>query len=320
MKAITYKEYGSPDVLQLADVDMPEPKENEVLVRVHTTTVNRTDCAMLTAKPAIMRLFCGLVKPKNPILGTEFSGVIAKVGEKVQDFEAGDEVFGFNDNGSSTYAQYLVFDTAKGINKIPKEFTSESVAGSIEGMHYALNFVNKVHVNKGDKIMVNGATGAIGSAMVQLLAHYGTEITATANTKNLELVKSLGATRVIDYTKDDFTLQDEKYDFVFDAVGKSTFGKCKRLLKPKGTYISTELGPYAQNPFLALLTPLFGGRKVAFPFPVDIPGSIIKIKELMEGGNYKPVVDKTFSLEDTAKAFEYVLTGEKTGNVVIKID
>lgn len=320
MKAVIYKNYGQPDVLQQAELDIPKPKESEVLIRVAASTVNRTDCAMLTAKPAIMRLFCGLFTPNNPILGTEFVGTVEEAGSNVSKFSVGDKVFGFDDAGVRSYAQYLTFNENKGIAKTPVGYSLDEMAGSIEGMHYAHNFINKVDLKKGDKVMVNGATGAIGSAMVQLLKHYEVNITATANAKNIELVKGLGAEKIIDYTKEDFTQTEDKFDFVFDAVGKSTFGKCKHLLKPKGVYISTELGSGVQNPFLALITPLFGGRRVAFPFPSNVLKSINLIKKLMEENKYKPVVDKIYPLEETAVAFQYVLTGEKTGNVVIKID
>lgn len=319
MQASIYHTYGPPDVLQLKTVEKPAPNTNEILVRVHAATVNRTDCAMLLAKPFIMRFFTGLFKPRNPVLGTDFAGVIEAAGDQVSGFKAGDHVFGFDDNGLASHAEYLAIDAAKGIATIPESCSYEQAAASIEGAHYAYNFINKVQLNPGDHVLVNGASGAIGSAAVQLLKYYGAVVTAVCNTKNIDMAKAIGADRVIDYLQEDFTKDDQQYDFVFDAVGKSTFNKCKPLLKPGGTYISSELGWMAQNLFYALFTPLFSRKKVRFPVPVDIPGSVQLVKKLMAEGKFKPVIDRTYPLSETAEAFRYVLTGEKTGNVVLNI-
>lgn len=319
MQASIYQAYGPPDVLQLKTVEKPAPKANKILVRVHAATVNRTDCAMLQAKPFIMRFFTGLFKPRNPILGTDFAGAIEAVGAGVTGFNVGDRVFGFDDNGLSSHAQYLTIDAGKGIAVIPENCSYEQAAASIEGAHYAYNFINKVQLNNGDKVLVNGASGAIGSAAVQLLKRYGAVVTAVCNTKNIEMAKAIGADRVIDYQREDFTKNGRQYDFVFDAVGKSTFNKCKALLKPGGVYISSELGWMAQNIFYALFTPFFSRKKVKFPVPVDIPGSVRLVKTLLAEGKFKPVIDRTYPLTETAEAFRYVLTGEKTGNVVLQI-
>lgn len=202
---------------------------------------------------------------------------------------------------------------------MPIDSNYEKAAASCEGAHYAHNFINKVAIAAGQKVLVNGATGAIGSAAVQLLRCLGAEVVATANTKNLELVKTLGAARVIDYTRDDFTKEDANYDFIFDAVGKSSFSKCKKLLTPNGVYISSELGWMASNIFYAIFTPLLKGKKVIFPVPGDIKKSLLFIKKLLEEGSFKPVIDRTYPLEKIVEAYKYVQTGEKTGNVVIKI-
>jgi NADPH:quinone reductase-like Zn-dependent oxidoreductase len=237
MKASVYTKYGSPAVLKIKAIEKPVPKNNEVLVAVKATTVNRTDCAMLRAKPFIMRFLTGLLKPKNPVLGTDFAGTIEMVGNDVLSFKPGDKVFGFNDQGLSSHAQYLILRADKNIAAIPENITYPQAAASSEGAHYAYNMIKKAKLKPGQKVLVNGASGGIGSAAVQLLKYFGTDVTAVCSTKNIELVKSLGAGRVIDYTSTDFTKEDQQYDFVFDTVGKSSFGKCKPLLQRNGVYL-----------------------------------------------------------------------------------
>jgi len=327
MKAIVYTTYGPPSVLKIKNVEKPIPKANEVLVKVCATTVNRTDCAMLRAKPFIMRFFTGLFTPKNPILGTEFSGKIEAMGKDVMSFKVGDKVFGFDDSGIGSYAQYLTLSVDKALTTIPEKTTYEQAAASTEGAHYAYNIINKIHLKSGQKVLVNGATGAIGSAAVQLLKYFGANVIAVCNTKNIELVKSLGADKVIDYTKEDFTKEDQKYDFIFDTVGKSSFTKCKPVLQPGGVYISSELGWMAQNIFFALITPIFAnlpgrrvGKRVIFPIPSDTKGSLLFIKNLVEQGKFNTVIDRKYPLEQISEAFSYVETGQKTGNVVITVE
>ncbi|MBC8046481.1 MAG: NAD(P)-dependent alcohol dehydrogenase [Fimbriimonadaceae bacterium] len=320
MKAAVYEKYGSPSVLKIKKVEKPTPKDNEVLIRVYATTVNRTDCAMLRAKPFIMRFLTGLLKPNKPILGTDFAGQIEAVGKDVVLFKAGDKVFGFDDNGLSSHAQYMKFSEDKGLTTIPNNITYEQAAASLEGAHYAYNAINKLSLKSGQKVLVNGATGAIGSAAVQLLKYFGANVTAVCNKKNIELVKSIGADKVIDYTKEDFTRSNEKYNFVFDAVGKSSFAKCKSLLESGGVYISSELGPLIQNPFLALFTSIIGNKKVIFPIPTNCLRSVLFIKKLIEEGKFKAVIDRRYSLEDIAEAYRFVEKGEKTGNVVIILE
>ncbi len=319
MKAIVCPKYGPPDVLQLGEVEKPIPKDNEVLIKIHATTVNRTDCGILRAKPFFIRFFTGIFKPKKLIPGTEFAGKIEAVGKNVASFKIGDKVFGFDDNGSGSHAQYMTILEDKALTTIPRNITYEQAAASIEGAHYAYNFINKVNLKSGQKVLVNGATGAIGSAAVQLLKYFGVNVTAVCNTKNIELVKSLGADKVIDYTKDDFTKDDQNYNFIFDTVGKSSFAKCKPLLQPGGVYISSELGYMAQNVFLALIAPIIGNKKVIFPVPTDCRGSILFIKKLIEKGKFKAVIDRKYPLEQTVEAYEYVEKGQKTGNVVITV-
>ena len=322
MKAIIYTKYGSPDVLQLKEVEKPTPKDNEVLIRVHATTVNRTDCATIRAKPFFMRIVTGLFKPKKQIPGTEFAGEIEAVGKSVSSLKVGDKVFGFDDQGSGSHAQYMTIKEDKVIT-IPDNISYEQAAASSEGAHYAYNFINKVDLKKGQNVLVNGATGAIGSAAVQLLKYFDVNVTAVCATKNIELVKSLGADRVIDYKKDDFTKDEQKYDFVFDAVGKSSFFKCKHLLRAGGIYISSDLGYLAQNLFLPLVTPIikpmFGNKKTVFPTPTDIKGSLLLIKSLIEQDKFKAAIDREFPLEQIVEAYKYVELGHKTGNVVITV-
>ena len=324
MKAVVCVKYGPPEVLKLDEVPSPIPRDNEVLVKVRATTVNRTDYAILKAKPFFMRVITGLFKPKKQTPGTEFAGDIEAVGRDVSMFKVGDKVFGFDDMGSGAQAQYLTIPENQGIATIPANTTYEQATASIEGAHYAYNSIKKAKLKKGQRALVNGATGAIGSAAVQLLKYYGLYVTAVCNTKNMELVKSLGADKAIDYTVNDFTKDKEKYDFVFDAVGKSSFFKCKPLLKPGGVYISSDLGYMAQNMFLPFITPiikpLIGNNKTIFPFPTDIRGTIYFIKKLIEAGKFKAVIDREYQLEQIVEAYRYVATGQKTGNVVIIVE
>ncbi len=327
MKASVYTRYGQPEVLKIESLDMPVPADNEILVKVYATTVNRSDCAMLTAKPFIMRMGGGLFHPKKKILGTDFAGEVEMTGKNVTRFKKGDKVFGFDDSGLLTHAQYTSIAEKKAISLMPENSSFEEAAASLEGAHYAYNFINKVVLKKGQKVLINGATGAIGSACLQLCVYFGAEVTAVCNTKNIDLVRSLGAIRIIDYTKEDFTKDGNEYDFVFDTVGKSSFGKCKPLLKPGGIYISSELGWMAENIYYSLFTPLYAklpapgsGKIVRFPLPINILKSVHLVKDLVEKGKFKPVIDRVYPLEDIAEAFSYVLSGQKTGNVVIKMD
>ena len=319
MKAVIHKKYGAPKLLKIEKIDMPVIGSNEVLVKTHATTINRTDCAMLRAKPFIMRFFTGLTKPKNNILGTDFAGLVVAIGDNVNSLKIGDRVFGFDDSGLSSHAQYLSFNKNKAIAVIPDKITYTQAAGSLEGVHYAYNFINKVKLQKGQKVIVNGGTGAIGSAAIQLLKHFEIKVTAVCGTEYMDRVKSIGAEKVIDYTKKDFTTTNEKYDFVFDAVGKSSFAKCKPLLNSKGIYISSELGFMAENIFYALFTPLFRRKKVIFPIPVNQMASVQLAKKLLEDGEFDPLIDRKYKLESIVDAFTYVESGQKIGNVILDL-
>jgi NADPH:quinone reductase-like Zn-dependent oxidoreductase len=320
MKAAIYTQYGPPEIVQIKEVEKPAPKDNEVLIKVHASTVNRTDCGFRSAEYFIVRFFSGLFRPKNKILGNEFAGEVEATGKNVSLFKIGDKVFGYNDTSFGAHAEYMVMAENDPVTMMPKNSSYEEAAPITEGAHYAWCDIKAAKIKSGQKILINGATGAIGSSALQLVKYLGAEVTAVCNTKNVELVKSLGADVVIDYTQQDFTRLNEKFDVVFDAVGKSTFGKCKPLLKAKGIYMSTELGPGSQNPFLALITPLLGGKKVLFPIPTINKNDVLFLKELVETGKYKPVIDKYYPLEEIVDAYKYVETGQKTGNVIITIN
>lgn len=319
MKAIVNTIYGPPEILQLKEVEKPIPQANEVLVKIHATTVNRTDCGFRNPEYLIVRLISGLFKPRKKILGSEFAGEIEAVGKNVQTFKVGDAVFGLSTYNFGTHAEYICIKENKSIMHKPTNMSFAEAAAVCDGLFLAYANIQKIDFRNKPDILINGATGSIGTAAVQLAKHFGATITAVCNTKNIALVKSLGADYLIDYTQEDFTKNGKQYDVVFDAVGKRSFFKCKPILKPKGIYFSTELGYLSQNIFLAILTPLLGRKKVLFPIPKDNKKDIEFFKELIESGKYKAVIDRTYPLEKIVEATKYVETGEKTGNVVITI-
>ncbi len=319
MKAIVHTKYGPPSVVQLKNIPQPVPRNDEVLIKVYASTVNRTDCGFRKGKPYIVRLFSGLLRPKSQTLGNEFAGEIESTGAAVASFAVGDKVFGFDDGTFGGHAEYMVLREKKAIAQMPSNYSYIEAAPLAEGAHYALSDLRGAKIKAGQKIIINGATGAIGSAAVQLCKYFGLYVTAVCSTEYIALVQSIGADEVIDYRNQDFTQLPQEYDIVFDAVGKSSFGKCRRLLKKKGIYMSTELGAGWQNIFLALLTPLFSGRKVLFPLPAINKEVLHLLKELAEAGKYRPVIDRYYPLEQTAEAYCYVEKGYKVGNVVITI-
>ena len=314
--------YGPPDVLRMGSIEKPMPEEDEVLVKVYAATVNRTDCGILLGKPFAIRFFTGLIKPNALIPGTDFAGKVVAIGRAVKLFQVGDRVWGLNDEGLSSHAEYMKIKENQSLTKIPDNLTYDQAVACGEGAHYAYNFLRMLPVQPGKKALVNGATGAIGIAALQLLKYHEVSVTAVGNTKNVRLLKALGADKIIDYHKEDFTNDDDKYHFIFDAVGKSSFYQCRHLLLPKGFYLSSELGPYYQNLYLPLanlplIRKLFS-RKVLFPFPTNLKKSILFMTKLAKQGKFKPIIDKKYPLEDIKSAYEYVLTGEKTGNVILK--
>ena len=320
MKAAVQTRYGPPEVVRISEVEKPTIKDNEVLVKVHATTVNRTDCACRAAKPFFMRLFTGLVRPRATVLGNEFAGVVEAVGGSVTSFKAGDRVFGYNEGPFGAHAEFMSIPQDGSLATMPANMTYEEAAPSTEGSHYALSHIRAAKIHSGQDVLVYGATGAIGSAAVQLVKSLGAKVTAVCDTDNLELVRGLGADKVIDYTTDDFTKDEQKYDVVLDSVGKSSFGRCRRLLKPGGIYLSSELGPLAQNPFLALIAPLHPGKRVMFPIPKHDQTMVEYFRDLIESGEFKPVIDRTHRLDEIVEAYRYVETGQKIGNVVISLE
>lgn len=319
MKAAIYIQYGPPEVVKLAEVSKPVPKPNEVLVKVHASTVNRTDTGFRSAEYFVSRFWSGLLKPNNPILGCEFAGVIEEAGAAVKSFKKGERVFGFNDKTFGGHAEYLVIAETAAIAHMPANVDFEVAAAIGEGAHYALVDIRAAKVKPGQHVLVYGATGAIGSAAIPLLKHFGARVTAVCNTKNVALVKSLGADAVLDYQTQDFTQTSDRYEFIFDAVGKSSFGQCKPLLTERGIYISTELGKNGENILYALTTPLRGGKKLLFPIPSITKEDVVFLKELVEAGKFRPVIDKKYPLDEIVEAHRYVESGQKTGNVIITV-
>ena len=316
MKAAFRSKYGSPNVLSIQEIDKPTPSDDEVLIRVYAASVNRSDYHVLTGKPFPMRLFTGLFKPKLAVTGSDFAGQVKATGSSVTSFKVGDKVMGFGGGlGTGTHAQYVTFSATKRIVLIPSNITYEQAAGCLEGAYYAAIGINQLKPTSGQKALVYGATGAIGSAYVQFFKYFGVYVTAVCGGENSELVRSWGVDKIIDYKKEDFTNDTEQYDFVIDAVGKSSFAKCKRLLKKNGVYAPSS---GFENIFWALITPVLGGKKILFP--KDAKGNMGFIKELVEKGYFKPVIDRIYPLEKIAEAFTYVATGQKIGNVVITMD
>jgi len=319
MKAVIHTKYGSPEVVEIKEVPMPLPKANEVLVKVFASTVNRTDSGFRSAEYFISRFWSGLFRPNHQTLGCEFAGVIEAIGEQVISFKVGDKVFGYNDVQFGGHAEYLTIAEQDAITTLPTNMTYYEAAPISEGAHYALNYIKALDIKPHQDVLVYGATGAIGSAAVQLLKYYKATVTAVCNTKNVDLLKSLGADVVIDYQTQDFTKVQTRFPFILDAVGKSSFGQCKPLLKPKGIYVSTELGKNAENIFYALITPLWGGKRVLFPIPTISKEDLNFLKSLVETSKFKPVIDREYTLDKIVEAYKYVETGQKTGNVVIRV-
>jgi len=320
MKAAVYTKYGPPDVVQIKEVEKPTPKDDEVLIKVQATTVNRTDCGFRKPEyPLIIRLVNGIFRPRRKILGSELAGEVEAVGKGVSLFKIGDPVFGLTGGRFGAHAESVCLPEKASIVTKPANLSYEEAAAVCDGLMLAFTDIRKARLQKGDKILIYGASGSIGTAAVQLAKYFGAEVTAVCNTKNLELVKSLGADEVIDYTKDDFTKNGKTYRVVFDAVGKASFFRCKNLIKKGGVYFSTDLGYLAQNLFLVVWTKIFRRRKVMFPIPKDRKEDVAFFKELIEAGKYKAVVDRRYPLEQIVEAYRYVETGQKTGNVVITV-
>lgn len=320
MKAAVNTRYGSPDVLEIRQVPKPEPKTGEVLIRIHATTVSRTDCGMLRPRPFFVRLAAGLLRPKLTVLGMDFAGVVETVGAGVSAFKPGDRVFGLSPEVYGAHAEYLCVPETAAMATVPAGAAFEK-AVVCEGAWYADTYLQAFRLGPGHSIMIYGASGAIGTAAVQLAKSYGAKVTAVVAARHLDLVRSLGADRAIDYTAQDFTQIAETFDFVFDAVGKTTFFRCRRLLKPKGVFAATDLGPWCQNPLLVIWSWITGSRRVIFPLPQTgkAKAFVEFLKTRIEAGKFRPVIDREYPLEAIADAYRYVETEQKTGIVVINV-
>jgi len=319
MKVAIYQKYGDPEVTKIVDLETPKIKPNEVLVKIHFTTLNRTDCGFRTGKPLVVRLFSGLRTPKYQVLGSEYAGEVIKVGDQVQSFAVGDKVFGLSQKRFGSHAEYISVPEEDPITKMPEGFSMKQCAGIMDGFFLSFTYVKKINFHPGIKILINGATGSIGSAAVQLCKYFKADITAVCRAKDFELVKSLGARRCIDYTTTTFESDSEKYDYIIDAVGKSTFSRCKPLLTERGVYFSTELGPYWQNTYLPLWTSLFSKKRMMFPLPVESKSDVMLASKLLLNGSFQPVIDRVYPLEEIVAATKYVESEEKVGNVLIKV-
>ena len=316
MRAVVHDRYGPAEILRVEQVERPVPNENEVLVKVYATTVTRSDCGYRAAHPFFARVFTGLRRPKRRILGMELAGVVEAVGSSVTEFDVGDEVFGLR---SGANAEYVCVREQGALARKPEGLSFEEAAPLADGASIALACLKKADLGPGRRIVVYGASGAIGTAAVQIAKASGAHVTAVCNTKNVGLVRSLGADAVIDYLQEDFTKNGETYDVVVDAVGKHSFRRCRRSLKPGGLYIETDLGFMWHVPLLALATRWVGDKRVTLPIPKYAKEDVLFVKELIEAGKYRPVIDRTYPLEDVVEATRYVETGQKTGNVVLTV-
>ena len=317
MKAVVCDRYGPPEVLRLEDVEQPGPGPDEVCVKIRATTVNRSDCHYRLGTPPFARLFTGRARPRHRILGSELAGEVDAVGSAVTEFKPGDQVFGVKAWTFGAHAEYVCLRESAALAHKPAGTSFEEAAAVCDGVILALMGLRPAGVGTGRTIVIYGASGSIGTAAVQLSRHFGAEVTAVCNTKNVEIVGSLGADQVIDYTREDFTKNGRSYDVIFDAVGKLPFGRCRDVLRPGGIYLATD---HLHNLVLALWTSRIGSKKVVFPIPPRYTKpDVVFLKGLMEAGQYRAVIDRSYPLEDVVEAARYVETGQKTGNVVLTV-
>ena len=325
MKAVVYDRYGPPDVLRLEDVERPIPKEDEVLVKIHATAVTRADCATREANrrsglavTLLSRFISGIRRPRQRILGSELAGEVEAVGAAVNEFAVGDHVFGSSGFRFGAYAEFICMRESARIAHKPNGMSFEEAAAVCDGGLNALWCLRLADPRKGQRILIYGASGSLGTAAVQLAKYFDTDVTAVCSTKNLDVVRSIGADRVIDYTQEDFTKNGETYDVIFDAVGKDSFKRCKDSLKPGGRYLACD---GLMNLILAVWTPWFGDKKVIFQIPPRWTKEDVHfLKELIEAGRYRAVIDRCYPLEDVIEATRYVETAHKTGNVVLTVN
>lgn len=323
MKAIAYRTYGTPDVLNLEEIEVPTVAENEVRIRVHAAAVSSADCTFRAGRDRMARIFTGLRRPKRPVLGTELAGVVEAVGAAVTRFRVGDAVYAATGDTFGAHAEYVCVPEDGAIAPKPDNVSFAEAAALAEGALTALPFLrDTAGVQPGQRVLINGASGSVGVAAVQLARHLGAEITAVCSTRNVELVRALGADQVIDYTEADFTASDQTWDVVFDTVGKSSFGRAKRVLSDRGVYLTTVLT--AKILFLGLWTRLFGKKRAKLSLtglrkPAQKTADLVVVRELTEAGALRPVIDRCFPLEEAAEAHRLVETGHKRGNAILMV-
>jgi NADPH:quinone reductase-like Zn-dependent oxidoreductase len=316
MKAAVHERYGPPEVLEVKDVARPVPADGEVLVRVHASSVTRTDVGLRDTEYWFTRAITGLRRPRQVIAGMEFAGVVDAIGSEVTELAPGDEVFGIR---SGANAEYVCVREAGVIARKPSGLSFEEAAGIPDGALLALTIGKSASPLDGKRIVVYGASGSIGVGAVQLAKHFGAHVTAVCNTKNVELVRSLGADVVIDYLREDFTRNGETYDVVLDAVGKHSFRRVRRALVPGGVYITADLGFLYHVPLLQLVTRFVGSKRARLGIGTYRKAHLQLVAELVEQGAYRPVIDRTYPLDEIVEASRYVETHQKTGNVVLKV-
>jgi len=320
MKAVVYDRYGPPDVLRVEDVPKPAPAADEILVRVRATGITRSDAHLRAGEPFVSRFQSGLRRPKRKILGHELAGEVEAVGPAVTEFAVGDRVFGalpYLALEAGAHAEYICVPERFPLTQMPEGMSFEDAGAIADGVLLTLNGLRPAGRLDGKRILVYGASGSMGTAGVQLAKHFGAHVTAVCNAQNIELVRSLGADDVIDYLQDDFTENREAYDVIFDAVGKHSFRRSKRALKPGGVYLPTD---GLRNVFLWLLHKRVGNKKVLFELPPRmLKADVALLKRLLEAGEYRPVVDRAYPLEDVREAHRYVDTHQKVGNVVLTV-
>jgi NADPH:quinone reductase-like Zn-dependent oxidoreductase len=317
MRAVVHDRYGPPEVLRVELVDQPRPRDNEVLVRVHATSVSRTDCHRRAANPFVWRFFSGLLRPKRRILGAELSGEVEAIGSSVTEFRVGDRVFGAKPLDLGANAEFTCMPEDGLLAQVPQGSSLVEVGAVCDGAIQAMNYLRSAKLRKGQRILIYGASGSIGTAAVQLAHHFDAHVTAVCNTKNIETVRSLGADEVVDYTFEDFTRNGQRYDVVFDAAGKQSFLRCRKSLNRRGLFLATDGW---QNLCLAPMTTLGWGRKVRVAVRAqNSKRDVLLLKHLIETGRYRAVIDRHYLLDEAVEATRYVESHQKTGNVVLTV-